>query len=104
MSEILARLNDAFDARYRVVRELGGGGMATVFLADDLRHRRPVAIKVLDPQFAAFLGAERFLKEIEVTAGLRHPHILPLYDSGRTAIHGLERAVHHGQAPSSARP
>jgi TolB-like protein/tRNA A-37 threonylcarbamoyl transferase component Bud32 len=68
--------------RYRVERELGAGGMATVYLAEDLRHRRKVAVKVLHPELAQSLGAERFLREIETTANLRHPHILPLYDSG----------------------
>jgi tetratricopeptide (TPR) repeat protein len=68
--------------RYRIERELGQGGMATVYLAEDLRHHRKVAVKVLRPELAAVLGAERFLREIETTANLRHPHILPLYDSG----------------------
>ncbi|NIN12285.1 MAG: protein kinase, partial [Gemmatimonadales bacterium] len=68
--------------RYRVERELGRGGMATVYLAEDLRHGRKVAIKVLRPELAAALGRERFLREIEITARLHHPHILPLYDSG----------------------
>ena len=68
--------------RYRIERELGAGGMATVYLADDIRHQRRVAIKVLRPELAAALGAERFLREITTTAGLRHPHIVPLYDSG----------------------
>jgi serine/threonine-protein kinase len=68
--------------RYRIDRELGAGGMATVYLAEDLKHRRRVAIKVLRPELGAALGAERFLREIETTANLRHPHILPLYDSG----------------------
>ncbi|MDF2770512.1 MAG: protein kinase [Geminicoccaceae bacterium] len=68
--------------RYRVERELGAGGMATVYLAHDLKHDRNVAIKVLKPDIAAALGAERFLREIRTTANLRHPHILPLYDSG----------------------
>jgi eukaryotic-like serine/threonine-protein kinase len=69
--------------RYRLIRELGRGGMATVFLAEDLRHRRPVAIKVLDPATAQQLGAERFLREIETAARLNHPNILPLHDSGQ---------------------
>ena len=68
--------------RYRVERELGQGGMATVYLAEDLRHHRKVAIKVLHPEVAESLGTERFVREIETTANLRHPHILPLYDSG----------------------
>ena len=79
------RLGEALAGRYRIERELGRGGMATVYLAEDLRHRRRVAIKVLDPDLAATLGAERFLREIETTANLRHPHILPLYDSGEAA-------------------
>jgi serine/threonine-protein kinase len=68
--------------RYRVERELGAGGMATVYLAEDLKHDRKVALKVLRPELAAVLGAERFLNEIKVTANLQHPHILPLFDSG----------------------
>src|SRR4051794_5514257 len=69
-------------ARYRVERELGRGGMATVFLAQDLKHDRKVAVKVLKPELAAVLGAERFVQEIKTTAALQHPHILPLFDSG----------------------
>src|SRR5215831_374747 len=68
--------------RYRVERELGSGGMATVYLAHDLKHDRDVAIKVLHPDLGAALGAERFLTEIKTTAKLQHPHILPLLDSG----------------------
>jgi len=82
MSEITSRLSAAFAERYLIERELGAGGMATVYLAHDRKHKRRVAIKVLRPELAAVLGAERFLREIETTAGLRHPHILPLYDSG----------------------
>jgi eukaryotic-like serine/threonine-protein kinase len=76
------RLADALKERYRIERELGQGGMATVFLAEDVRHHRNVAIKVLHPELSAVLGSERFLKEIELTANLQHPHILPLFDSG----------------------
>jgi serine/threonine-protein kinase len=72
----------ALAGRYRIGRVLGKGGMATVFLAEDLKHRREVALKVLEPEYAAALGTQRFLREIEVTANLQHPHILPLYDSG----------------------
>src|ERR1041385_9281937 len=68
--------------RYTIERELGAGGMATVYLAEDVRHRRKVALKVLHPELSAVLGPERFLKEIELTANLQHPHILPLFDSG----------------------
>src|SRR4051794_7468510 len=68
--------------RYRIEREIGQGGMATVYLAHDLRHERDVAIKVLHPELAAALGGERFLAEIKTTARLQHPHILPLLDSG----------------------
>jgi serine/threonine-protein kinase len=68
--------------RYRIERELGRGGMATVYLAEDVRHHRKVAVKVLHPELSAVIGSERFLKEIELTAGLQHPHILPLFDSG----------------------
>jgi len=76
------RLNAALSGRYRIERPLGEGGMATVYLADDLRHERKVALKILKPELAAMLGAERFLAEIKTTANLQHPHILPLYDSG----------------------
>jgi Tol biopolymer transport system component len=82
MTEMLARLTTALEGRYRVERELGAGGMATVYLAHDLRHERDVAIKVLHPDLGAALGAERFLSEIKTTAKLQHPHILPLLDSG----------------------
>ncbi|HEX6091218.1 MAG TPA: serine/threonine-protein kinase, partial [Gemmatimonadales bacterium] len=82
MSAASDRLAAALADRYTIVRELGAGGMATVYLADDLRHRRKVAIKVLRPELAASLGPERFLREIEVAAQLTHPHILPLHDSG----------------------
>ncbi|PYP32772.1 MAG: hypothetical protein DMD47_03140, partial [Gemmatimonadetes bacterium] len=82
MPDLLAVLRDALADRYAVERELGRGGMATVFLAEDLKHRRPVAIKVLHPELAAAVGADRFLREIEIAARLQHPHILPLYDSG----------------------
>jgi len=76
------QLNAALAGRYRIERELGEGGMATVYLARDLRHDRQVALKVLKPELAAVLGEQRFLREIQVTANLHHPHILPLYDSG----------------------
>ncbi len=83
MSDPVARLLTAIADRYRLERELGHGGMATVYLAMDVKHRRPVAIKVLSPELAAMLGAERFLREIEIAATLNHPHIVPLYDSGQ---------------------
>ena len=76
------RLNTALAGRYRIERELGAGGMATVYLARDLKHDRNVALKVLRPELAAVIGAERFLTEIKTTANLQHPHILPLFDSG----------------------
>ena len=79
-----ARLAD----RYRIERELGRGGMATVYLAEDLKHHRKVAIKVLHTEISAVLGPDRFLREIETTANLRHPHILPLFDSGDAGEHG----------------
>ena len=79
------RLSAALADRYRFERELGQGGMATVYLAEDLKHGRQVAVKVLRPELAAALGPERFLREIATTANLRHPHILPLYDSGEAA-------------------
>lgn len=79
------RLTSALSDRYRLEREIGAGGMATVFLAEDLRHHRQVAVKVLRPELSATLGHDRFLREITTTAGLRHPNILPLYDSGESA-------------------
>ena len=78
----IPRLNAALEGRYRIERELGEGGMATVYLADDLKHERKVALKVLKPELAAVVGAERFLAEIKTTAKLQHPNILPLFDSG----------------------
>ncbi len=85
MTDRLQHLRAALADRYAVERELGSGGMATVYLAEDLKHHRQVAIKVLRPELAAVLGSERFLREIEITAQLAHPHILPLLDSGAAA-------------------
>jgi len=82
MNEMIGRLTAALADRYRIERELGQGGMATVYLAEDLKHKRRVAVKVLKPELAAVLGAERFVQEITTTAALQHPHILPLFDSG----------------------
>ncbi len=82
MSNLSDRLAAALGDRYHLKRELGQGGMATVYLAQDSRHGRPVAIKVLRPELAAVIGTERFLAEIRTTAALQHPHILPLFDSG----------------------
>jgi Tol biopolymer transport system component len=76
------RLNTALDGRYRILRHLGEGGMASVYLCEDLKHERKVALKLLKPELAAVLGAERFVQEIKTTAALQHPHILPLFDSG----------------------
>ena len=78
----VARVRTALADRYRIERVLGEGGMATVYLAEDVRHRRKVAVKVMRPELAATLGADRFLREIEIAAQLTHPHILPVYDSG----------------------
>ncbi|MEP7326918.1 MAG: protein kinase [Gemmatimonadota bacterium] len=82
MTNEALRLTAALADRYRLERELGAGGMATVYLAQDLRHDRKVAVKVLRPELAAVIGADRFLVEIKTTANLQHPHILPLFDSG----------------------
>ena len=82
MSDPVTRLNAALEGRYHIESGLGEGGMATVYLADDLKHERKVALKVLKPELAAVVGAERFLAEIKTTADLQHPHILPLFDSG----------------------
>jgi len=81
-TDVMTLLRDALAGRYRIERELGRGGMAVVFLAEDLKHRRRVAIKVLRPEVARSIGSGRFLREIEIAAQLSHPHILPLFDSG----------------------
>ncbi|HEY6108185.1 MAG TPA: protein kinase [Gemmatimonadales bacterium] len=82
MTDSMPGLATALADRYRIERELGAGGMATVYLAHDLKHDRKVAVKVLRPELAAVIGAERFLSEIKTTANLQHPHVLPLFDSG----------------------
>jgi hypothetical protein len=87
MSDALRRLESGLADRYRIDRELGRGGMATVYLADDVKHRRSVAVKVLLPELASVVGSERFLREIDIAARLRHPHVLPLLDSG--SVDGL---------------
>src|SRR5207249_4903595 len=79
---IPARLAETIRDRYVLERELGRGGMATVFLAHDLRHDRPVALKLLQPEFASTLGPDRFQREIRLAARLQHPHIVPVFDSG----------------------
>src|SRR3989449_7712383 len=84
LADPLESLRAALAERYTIERELGRGGMATVYLAQDLKHHRKVAIKVLEPELAAALGPDRFLREIEIAAGLSRPHILPLYDSGES--------------------
>ncbi|HXD22480.1 MAG TPA: serine/threonine-protein kinase, partial [Gemmatimonadaceae bacterium] len=82
MSQQTDRLNTALAGRYRIERHLGEGGMASVYLCEDLKHDRKVALKLLKPELAAVLGADRFVVEIKTTASLQHPHILPLFDSG----------------------
>src|SRR5262245_65291528 len=82
---LLANVRSSLADRYRIERQLGAGGMATVYLAGDLKHDREVAIKVLHPELAAVLGPERFLSEIKISARLDHPHILTLIDSGASA-------------------
>ncbi|MEJ2678487.1 MAG: protein kinase [Gemmatimonadota bacterium] len=111
MSGVPSRLVSALADRYRIERELGEGGMATVYLAEDLRHHREVAIKVLRPELAASLGPERFMQEIEIAARLQHPHILPVHDSGEADgflyyvmpyVEGeslRERLARHGELP-----
>ena len=105
------RLAAALADRYRIERELGAGGMATVYLAEDLKHRRQVAVKVLRPELAAALGPERFMQEIEIAARLQHPHILGVHDSGESGgflyyvmpyVSGeslRDRLAHHGELP-----
>ncbi len=95
MTDSLTRLSTALADRYQIQEEIGAGGMATVYLAEDLKHDRKVAVKVLRPELAAVLGAERFVQEIKTTANLQHPHILPLFDSGEADSFLLFRhAVH----------
>jgi eukaryotic-like serine/threonine-protein kinase len=89
----MSRLAAALADRYRIERELGAGGMATVYLAHDLKHDRKVAVKVLKPELAAVLGAERFLSEIKVTANLQHPNLLPLFDSGEAVVSRRSQVV-----------
>src|SRR6476646_15594 len=82
MSEVEARAFPALSDRYQVLRKIGAGGMATVYLARDIKHNREVALKILRPELAAVLGSQRFLNEIGIAARLDHPHILTLIDSG----------------------
>ena len=91
MTDPVTSLSRALEGRYRFVREIGAGGMATVYLARDLRYDRDVAVKVLKPDIAAAVGTDRFLAEIRITAQLNHPHILPLLDSGRVGGSADER-------------
>ena len=102
----LDRLRSALGGRYAIERQVGEGGMATVYLARDLKHERTVAIKVLRPELSASLGADRFLREIRVAANLQHPNILGLYDSGEAGRAALLRhAVRRGRvAPRPAEP
>ena len=111
VTDAFDRLKTALSDRYAIERELGSGGMATVYLAEDLKHHRKVAVKVLRPDLAAALGPERFLREIEIAAQLQHPHILPLHDSGEADgflyyvmpyVRGeslRERLAQHGELP-----
>ncbi len=113
MSDPVARLNKALQGRYAIERDLAHGGMATVYLAKDLRHERKVALKVLKPELAAIVGAERFLAEIKTTANLHHPHIVPLFDSGEAdgflfyvmpLVEGESLSVSRRSAVSACRP
>ena len=88
MSDALSRLQAALADHYRIERELGRGGMAIVYLAHDLRHDRPVALKVLHPELAETIGTERFLREIKLAARLQHPHIISVHDSGEAGTRG----------------
>ena len=103
MSDPPSRLAAALADRYRIERELGAGGMATVYLAHDLRHDRQVAVKVLRPELAAVIGAERFLSEIRTTANLQHPHILPLFDSGEAVAPSSSGGAPPGPPPPHTR-
>ncbi len=117
MISINDRLAAALADRYRIERELGAGGRATVYLAEDVKHKRRVALKVMRGELAAGLGSDRFLREIRLAASLHHPNILPLYDSGEAdqlathplrgavfetwvASEVLKQAVHRGERPN----
>ncbi|MEP7325648.1 MAG: protein kinase, partial [Gemmatimonadota bacterium] len=102
MRDTVALLTSALAGRYTVERELGRGGMATVYLAHDIKHNRHVAIKVLRPELAASIGPERFLREIQIAAGLHHPHILSLYDSGQVGMSASRPG--EDSSESAARP
>ena len=106
MTSLDKQLADGLRGRYDIERPLGEGGMAVVFLALDLRHDRHVALKVLRPEIAADIGAERFLREIKMAVGLTHPHILPVYDSRRGRRTPVLRHAEHGGsvAPRASRP
>ncbi len=94
MTNVASDLAAALNERYVLDRELGRGGMATVFLAHDLKHDRLVALKVLRPELSHVLGRERFVQEVRILARLQHPHILPLFDSGEAAgQHGCSRSA-----------
>jgi serine/threonine-protein kinase len=97
MTDPPSRLTAALANRCRIERPLGDGGMATLYLAEDLRHQRRVAIKVMKPELAVAVGAERFLPEIHTTADLRHPHVLPPFDPGDDAgfLESLEENLAH---------
>jgi serine/threonine-protein kinase len=96
----VARLSDALAGRYTIERELARGGTATVYLARDLRHKRLVALKVLDPRLGTLVGPSRFAREIETAAGLSHPHILPLHDSGAVPAGRPDSERREGEGPS----
>src|SRR5687767_538749 len=96
VSSIVDRLGTALAERYRIEREIGAGGMATVYLAHDLKHARNVALKLLDPELGAVLGAQLSLPELRLTANLQHPNLLPLFDSGVVREAHPER----GEGPS----
>jgi len=96
-------LTQALGDRYRLERELGRGGMAVVYLAEDVRHHRRVAVKVLRSDLARSIGAERFLREIEIAAGLSHPNILPLHDSGEAGDDLLYYVMPYVEGESLAR-
>jgi serine/threonine protein kinase len=85
LSDALSRLQAALADHYRIERELGRGGMAIVYLAQDIRHDRPVALKVLHPELAETIGTERFLRGIKLAARLQHPHIISVHDSGEVS-------------------
>ena len=100
----IAQLTASLAGRYEIEREIGAGGMATVYLARDVRHNRRVALKLLKPELGAVLGVERFLAEIQVTAALQHPNLLPLFDSGKAPTRRVQSSAPEDRMATAVGP